>query len=430
MSHHTYKESYYNIEVCKDTQGRILLFNSASESIAWFSPEILATFRGRTKIPYNNLLPDIINAGFAVDDTKDEIYEYLYARHQIAFDSNPTQLSYVIAPTMACNYNCEYCFETKRENYICQNHTIAHIVSFIKSQVDSDKCIKHVHIQWFGGEPLLAFDVIEHISTELIRFCNDKSIKFSATITTNGYYLDKYKIDKLYSFNVNNIQITLDGLADTYAISKGCKKDCFDTVLANIKKCNNIVPVVIRLNVSKRNTGEIQRLISYILTNIAPNVKFHIVPVHAYCNDVKNIILENEEFNSFLKSIIDWACNVGYQKNILILRPRCHTIVCDAMLGKSYVIGPNGCLYKCTHQIGYEEYSVGNVETGFVHNRTALDYVKNELPHKCIECKILPVCAGGCPFNRIYNHVDVDCIAKFSEVIEAVKAYEKVKKIT
>lgn len=84
-----YKESYYNIAVCKDTQGRTLLFNSISESLAWFTPEILATFRGKSEIQYSDFLPDIIRAGFVVLDTKDEVCEYMYTRHQIAFDKNP-----------------------------------------------------------------------------------------------------------------------------------------------------------------------------------------------------------------------------------------------------------------------------------------------------------------------------------------------------
>lgn len=425
-----YKESYYNIDVCKDTQGRTLLFNSISESLAWFTPEVLATFQGKSEIQYSSLLPDIIRAGFVVVNTKDEVCEYMYARHQIAFDKNPKQLSYVIAPTMACNYNCEYCFESKKESSICQKRTMDNIVAFIKAQVELDTCIKHLHIQWFGGEPLLAFDSIEYISDQLIRYCNDTSTNFTSTVITNGYLLNREKINKLRMLKVNNMQITLDGLAETYAICKGCQKDCFDVVIANIKDCDNIIPIVIRLNVSKRNKNEIQDLIAFILDHVTHNVKFHIAPVHAYNEATKDITLGNEEFKNFQRDLINWACNVGYQKNVIILRPRCHPVVCDAMLGKSYVIGPDGCLYKCTHQIGYKEYSVGNVETGATHNAVALSYVENELPNKCGKCKILPVCAGGCITSRIHSHVDVDCVAKFSEVMETLRVYARVKKIT
>ena len=425
-----YKESYYNIAVCKDTQGRTLLFNSISESLAWFTPEILATFRGKSEIQYSDFLPDIIRAGFVVLDTKDEVCEYMYTRHQIAFDKNPKQLSYVIAPTMACNYNCEYCFESKKDMGICQKHTMESIVTFIKAQAQLDACIEHLHIQWFGGEPLLAFGSIEYISSQLIHFCNERSIRFTATIITNGYYLNKDKINKLHMLHVKNMQITLDGLANTYAICKGCQKDCFDTVIANIKECEGTIPIVIRLNVSKRNKNEIQDLIAYILNHVTHNVKFHIAPVHAYNEATQGITLGNDEFRDFQRGLIRWACNVGYKKNILISRPKCHLIICDAMLGKSYVIGPDGYLYKCTHQIGYKEYSVGDVETGVTHNAVALSYVKNELPNKCVECKILSVCAGGCIMSRIHSHREVDCVTKLSEVMETLKLYAQVKKNT
>ncbi len=421
------KESFYNIEVCKDDNGRTLLFNSLSESVAWFTPETLDTFHGKSNILCNEVQPDIVNAGFIVQKDKDEVSEYMYARRQISFQEFPKHLSYVIAPTMACNYNCEYCFETKKDNLICTQSTMENILSFLKGELEANKSAEHLHIQWFGGEPLLAFDAIEFISKKLIALCKEKSIKYTATVITNGFFLNREKINKLHAFNVKNLQITLDGMADTYATCKGCTKECFDIVIKNIKECVESIPVTIRLNVSKRNENEIQTLISYILTSITGRVSFHIARVQAYDEKTKAIVLSMKEFEAFQRNLFDWAYSVGYQKNIFIERPKCRPIVCDAMLGKSYVIAPDGCLYKCTHQIGFSEYSVGHIATGGIRNKVALDFTQNELPEKCLHCKILPVCAGGCISNRLFLYSEVDCTAKFSEVIESLKAYVRSK---
>jgi len=422
-----FKESVYNIEVCKDDRQRTLLFNTKRGSLAWFDAQVLTTFHGKNIISEKNILSEILEMGFVVDEKRDETYEYLYARKCLSFDSQPKRLSYVIAPTMDCNYNCDYCFESNKSNIFCNKETINNIISFIIDQINNNEQIENLHITWFGGEPLMQFDTIAYISKEIICYCKERSIKYTANIITNGYLLNQTKINMLRNININDIQITVDGLAETYQLAKGCKANCFEKVMDNIKNLKNIIRTTIRINVSKRNLNEIKELISYIIEYINDSVKIHLAPLHAYNNEVYKIVLNNKDFQDFKKSIEDWMIENNYKKNIMISLPSIHLTVCDAMRGASFVIDPEGFLYKCNHHIGHKEKSVGNIATGYINNQIAYDFVNNALPKKCLKCDILPICAGGCISNRLENGINVDCLIKRMEIKQQIITYLKCK---
>lgn len=422
------KESHYNIEIATDANNRTLLFNTKRESIAWFTPTVLATFHNKTQINPNNILPEIITSGFVVDDTKDEIHEYLYMRHQIAFAEYPKQLSMVIAPTMRCNYNCEYCFESEKPNTICDRATADGIVAFICSHLSTNPMAESLHITWFGGEPLLAFDILQHISNELIKYCSIHKIDYSANIITNGYLLNTNIVRLLHDLKVNHVQITIDGLGETYSSVKRCHLHCFDRVMDNIRSCKSVLPVTVRINVSKHNLHEIKDLVSHIINNVNSSARFYFAPVNDYFGEMQSIILTHEEFRTFKNSIYDWAFQKGWHGNFDMSRPSIRLISCDAMAGKSFAIDPEGYLYKCTHHLAKKAYSVGSVFSGILNNKTAFNFVCNNLPIKCKKCKLLPICAGGCILNRLEkNHMQVNCQAKKNEIMDQVKHYTQSK---
>lgn len=98
-------------------------------------------------------------------------------------------LNVTIMLTLDCNFRCPYCFETlKKENISNKLQNIVHfITNFL---VDND--IKHLNINWFGGEPLLEILNIEKVYNSIYPLCKLKGISYDSTITTNGYLLSKH----------------------------------------------------------------------------------------------------------------------------------------------------------------------------------------------------------------------------------------------
>jgi len=88
-------------------------------------------------------------------------------------------------------------------------------------------------------------------------------------------------------------------------------------------------------------------------------------------------------------------------------------IGCRATTRHSMVIGPDGLLYKCPHDVGLAERSYGSVETGTPTNLANLvpwlmyDWLQYE---RCAECPALPGCGGGCPHLQRFQPEQFDAM--------------------
>lgn len=71
----------------------------------------------------------------------------------------------------------------------------------------------------------------------------------------------------------------------------------------------------------------------------------------------------------------------------------------------SFVVDPEGYMYKCWNEVGSKEFAVGNIITSKVNNPTdEMISMRNEYMtwspfehEECVNCEMLPMCMGGCP---------------------------------
>ena len=75
----------------------------------------------------------------------------------------------------------------------------------------------------------------------------------------------------------------------------------------------------------------------------------------------------------------------------------------------SLCIGPKGELYKCEHDFGVDEKCIGSITEGIYFSDHFMQYMNQPLPQKCKECKIFPLCLGGCPNARSYSADNSSC---------------------
>lgn len=110
------------------------------------------------------------------------------------------------------------------------------------------------------------------------------------------------------------------------------------------------------------------------------------------------------EISHEIYKLASFATKCGFS-NISLL-PIFH--ICNFMTTFTFVIAPEGDIYKCEELVGKKEFSIGNVKTGivpleilkyFYHN----PYDKPFLYKKCQRCKILPYCNGFCPIAKFLN---------------------------
>jgi len=151
------------------------------------------------------LFAEMKRSRIIVDNDTDELQEIVDLFVKAKQDDE--NLIFTIAPTLNCNFNCPYCYENKTKTML-DDTQVWQLIDFIKSELEGKK---RLGITWYGGEPLLAFNIIKTMSKELIEFCKTNKIDYSAMMITNGYLLDISVILDLIDCKVTRVQITLDG---------------------------------------------------------------------------------------------------------------------------------------------------------------------------------------------------------------------------
>lgn len=337
------------------------------------------------------------------DEEKKVLMERHYHRNSLSFDNSRLSLS--ICPTLKCNFRCPYCFEYSQQNKTIMNGKVVNqLISFIKTF----KNIPRLSIFWYGGEPTLAFDAIKDI-TERVK---DLDITFEdAGLVTNAYLLNHDKINQLNCLNIKTIQITLDGPKKIHdsrrVLANG--RPTYATILSNIDilmnseyegNCN------IRVNLDKNNLSGFFSLRSHLLERFRGkklSVYAGLVDTERDHKYDKNCNLCSEEWKEF--TIAQYR-HISEDPSEGIYPVGNVFNICSANTINSFVIGPEGELYKCWEDVGKHDMVIGNIFKDEPNSNAELVtlYSVGTDPYldlKCLECKVLPICGGGCANRRL-----------------------------
>lgn len=136
---------------------------------------------------------------------------------------------YVIYTTQQCNCQCQYCYLDEKEATYTWEEIKELLDNIVMYNIE-----KEFSIEFLGGEPLLAFDLVEKAYNYL------ESIKTinvpSYVITTNGTILN----EKIIKFLKNNIKVSffasLDGtpFMNQFRTFKESGKNTYDIVMKNL----------------------------------------------------------------------------------------------------------------------------------------------------------------------------------------------------
>ena len=319
-----------------------------------------------------------------------------------------SKITIIIAPTLACNFNCPYCFENhtnkNKMNLEIQNK----IIDFIKKILISSKK-KELNIIWFGGEPLLCLEIIEYISKSLIFFCNENKINYSSGMLSNGYFFNKKSVEILNNCKLNRIQITLDGLEKSHDLTRHLSngQGSFKQIIDNLNsiKFNGIISIRHSIyNNNKHEVEELKKLIEEIKNKTGNFITYYTAPVINNPGEKRESSIEYLDIND---SII---FELERRKRRI---PSFKIHYCDAPSLFFFGIGPEGELYKCWEDFGFKDRIYGNVDSWDLQNpiKTAtnpdllMKYINSSGiwdNEECYNCVWLPICAGGCPSKRFF----------------------------
>lgn len=147
--------------------------------------------------------------------------------------------------TQQCNLRCEYCaysgiYDGNR-THSNQRMSIETAKKAIDFFLERNSELADVVIGFYGGEPLLEFDLIKQCVEYAKNQTEGKKIMFN--MTTNGTLLSDSVVDYLVE-NDFRLSISLDGAKDEHDINRKFVngQGSFDTIIENIKRIQKRYP--------------------------------------------------------------------------------------------------------------------------------------------------------------------------------------------
>ena len=364
--------------------------------------------------PHQKIIADfLLEHGFVVPADVDELERVLNKYDQGR--SNSSTLSLLITPTMRCNMGCFYCFQDRSNQSSLKKYDIDAIIQFAAGRLEQ---LGKLHVTWFGGEPLLDKDFIFETSTALIDLANSRKASYSASMVSNGYYLDNETAINLQKYKVKSIQVTFDGSQQDHDKIRrhlmplsDRRIGSFFEIVKNLLFASNFLEITIRVNVTRINVGGINILIDELASaGLAEKVKgiyFH--PVFNYKTSNPKANYQPKEGVHF--SIQDYAeVEVEYlayavERGFRIPDPlKPNYSGCGAVQKNSFIIDSNGEIKKCNNDIGKPGTAFTSLYTSDItdtSNLTPWDDYRPEANPGCGSCSFLPVCYSHCPHRNI-----------------------------
>lgn len=317
-----------------------------------------------------------------------------------------------------CNLNCEYCFAGQGkyhgEDAIMSFETGKKALDFL---VENSGTRKNLEVDFFGGEPLVNFDVVKKLVEYARSIEKEKNKHFRFTLTTNGVLLDDDVIDFLNK-EMNNVVLSLDGRKE---INDAKRKRLDGTGSYDI-----IVPKFKNF-VQKRGDKEYYMRGTFTRNNLDfTNDIFHMAdlgftelsmePVVSktdtdYALREEDLDTIYEQYEILAKEMIkrkkEGRPFTFYHYMIdLSAGPCIYKRITGCGSGTEYLaVTPNGDFYPCHQFVGDKKFLMGNVDEG-ITNTSLRDEFKlcNVYSRKeCKDCWAKLYCSGGCSANSYHT---------------------------
>lgn len=348
-----------------------------------------------------------------------------------------------------CNLRCEYCFaDGGSYSGAMTNMSFEVAKNAVDFLIAKSGGRRNLEIDFFGGEPLLNFDVVKRTVAYARGLEKEKNKNFRFTITTNAMLLDDDAID-FFNKEMYNVVVSIDGRKSVHnSVRKTVAGEgSFDAAMKNA------------LNFKAKRKGQYYVRGTYTALNkdfskdvlylndcgfdqisIEPVVlpENHRLAIHK--SDVPELIEEYDKLVNeyFRRRKTDKWFNF-FHFMIDIYHGPCETkrlVGCGA--GNEYVaVAPNGDIFPCHQFDGDADYKIGNVLDGTFDNRIPEKFALNNLLEKkdCRDCWAKYYCSGGCAANAIHYCGDInkpykitcELMRKRIECAIAVNSLEKSK---
>lgn len=321
-----------------------------------------------------------------------------------------------------CNLRCGYCFASKGGFGGARELMSAEVAKkAIDMLVNKSGKRKNLEVDFFGGEPLLNFDVVKETVAyaRALEKKHDKNFRF--TITTNAVLLDEDNM-KYINKNMVNVVLSVDGRKEINDLMRkhidgaGTYEDIMPKIrrMANLRNQDRYY---VRGTFTRKNkdfSKDVLHLadLGFRQISVEPVVCARETGYDLREEDLQELFDEYEtlaaeyvkrrkgkKWFNFFHFMVDLEQGPCAAKRIR---------GCGS--GGEYLsVTPNGDIYPCHQFVGKEDFKMGNVNEGEIDAEIRDAFAKPNVYTKkeCSECWAKFYCSGGCAANAYSFNQDL-----------------------
>ena len=327
-----------------------------------------------------------------------------------------------------CNLNCSYCFASQGKY-----HGERALMSFdvgkraLDFLIENSGTRRNLEVDFFGGEPLMNFDVVKKLVEYARSVEKEKGKNFRFTLTTNGVLVDDDVID-FANREMSNVVLSLDGRKEVH--------DRYRVDYAGNGSWERIVPKFQKFVKARGGKNYYMRgTFTHANPDFLEDIKtmldlgfneLSMEPVVAAADDPAALTEEDKDlvmkqYEELAKLMIEREKEgkpFTFYHYMLNLKggPCVYKRISGCGSGTEYMaVTPWGDLYPCHQFVGDEKFRLGDIWNG-VQNKS----VQNEFAacnvykrEECRSCWARLYCSGGCAANAYHSTGSVTGVYKY-----------------
>ena len=322
-----------------------------------------------------------------------------------------------------CNLACRYCFagegEYKGDRSLMSYEVGKKALDFLVANSGSRR---NLEVDFFGGEPLMNFEVVKKLVAYGRSLEKEKDKHFRFTLTTNGVLLNDDVIE-LANKEMDNIVLSIDGRKQVHDHMRPSKngKGSYDLILPKFKKvaeARNQQKYYVRGTFTHFNLDFVEDVLhladeGFEQISVEPVVAD---PKEEYAIREEDIPQICEGYDRLAKEMLKRrkegkGFNFFHYMIDLSGGPCVYKRLSGCGSGTEYLaVTPWGDLYPCHQFVGEEQFCMGNVEDGITRTdiRDEFKLCNVYAKEECRNCFSKFFCSGGCAANAYHCHGNIN----------------------
>lgn len=316
-----------------------------------------------------------------------------------------------------CNLRCAYCFAGKgdyEEGRMMMSSAVGK--KAIDYLIHHSVGRTNLELDFFGGEPLMNFDVVKEIVIYARSLEKEFKKNFRFTITTNGMLLDDDKIDFINK-EMHNVVLSIDGRKEVNdkVRARVDGTGCYDAIMPKfqklVQKRKKDDYYYVRGTFTKYNKDfakDVEHLhsLGFDQISVEPVMAHKDMPYALTFEDLPDVFAEYEKLATKLIQARKEKKGYNFFHFMLDMEqgPCAIKRLRGCGSGNEYVaITPDGDVYPCHQFVGHHDWKMGTVFDFSIDQVLKEQFAKATVYEKedCKQCWAKFYCSGGCNANNM-----------------------------